>query len=129
MRATVPWDLAGNQHPYKLVFREQLAKRHAGRGACHADKIRTALFLFHHCCKIIPGRARLQALHLDILFPAPRLKHWGTRFARIMILLGAPPCPPSSKASPKETPGSKPPSPTGRRALSRTACRSSISRR
>src|SRR6266487_193629 len=89
MRATVPWDLAGNQHPYKLVFREQLAKRHAGRGACHADKIRTALFLFRHCCKIIPGRARLQALHLDILFPAPRSKHWGTRFTRIMILLGS----------------------------------------
>src|SRR6266542_6955988 len=24
MRATAPWNLAGNQHPYKLVFREQL---------------------------------------------------------------------------------------------------------
>src|SRR5258708_35882698 len=108
MRATVPWDLARNQHPYKLVFREQLAKRHAGRGARHADKIRTALFLFRHCCKIIPGRARLQALHLDILFPAPRLKHWGTRFARIMILLGAPPCLRSSKASREEAAASKP---------------------
>src|SRR6266540_957797 len=88
MRATVPWNLAGNQHLYKLVFREQLAKRHACRGARHADKIRTALFRLRHCCKIIPGRARLQALHLDILFPAPRSKHWGTRFTRIMILLG-----------------------------------------